>query len=81
MGASSDSATPACATWLVAAFLGRISSLSALVAAASVPLWMWVLGYGPMIVLGAVLAAMVIWRHKANISRILAGTEPKIGKK
>ncbi len=71
----------ACATWLVAAFLGRISSLSALVAAASVPLWMWVLGYGPMIVLGAVLAAMVIWRHKANISRILAGTEPKIGKK
>lgn len=71
----------ACATWLVAAFLGRISSLSALVAAASVPLWMWVLGYSPMIVLGAVLAAMVIWRHKANISRILAGTEPKIGKK
>ena len=27
------------------------------------------------------LGAMVIWRHKANIARILAGTEPKIGKK
>ena len=71
----------ACATWLVTAFISRISSLSALVAAAAVPLWMWAFGYGPMIGLGTVLALMVIWRHKANISRILAGTEPKIGKK
>ena len=71
----------ACATWLATAFLSRISSLSALVAAATVPLWMWALGFGPMIGLGAVLALMVIWRHSANISRILAGTEPKIGKK
>lgn len=70
----------ACATWLATAFLSRISSLSALVAAATVPLWMWALGFGPMIGLGAVLALMVIWRHSANISRILAGTEPKIGK-
>ncbi len=71
----------ACATWLVTAFLSRISSLSALVAAAAVPLWMWAFDYGTMAALGIVLAAMVIWRHKANISRILAGTEPKIGKK
>ena len=71
----------ACATWLVTAFISRISSLSALVAAAAVPLWMWAFGYGAMIGLGSVLALMVIWRHGANISRILAGTEPKIGKK
>ena len=71
----------ACATWLVTAFISRISSLSALVAAAAVPLWMWAFGYGPMIGLGTVLALMVIWRHGANISRILARTEPKIGKK
>ena len=71
----------ACATWLVTAFLSRMSSLSALVAAAAVPLWMWAFDYGTMAALGVVLAAMVIWRHKANISRILAGTEPKIGKK
>ncbi|MBL8562304.1 MAG: glycerol-3-phosphate 1-O-acyltransferase PlsY [Gemmobacter sp.] len=70
----------ACATWLATAFVSRISSLSALVAAATVPLWMWAFGFGPMIGLGAVLASMVIWRHGANISRILAGTEPKIGK-
>ena len=71
----------ACATWLVTAFISRISSLSALVAAAAVPLWMWAAGYDAMILLGAVLASMVIWRHNANIQRILAGTEPKIGQK
>lgn len=70
----------ACATWLATALLSRISSLSALVAAAAVPVWMWAFSYGPMIGLGAVLASMVIWRHSANIRRILAGTEPKIGK-
>ena len=71
----------ACATWAATAFLIRISSLSALVAAASVALWMWLLGQPQMIALGLVLAALVIWRHKANIQRLLAGTEPKIGKK
>ena len=71
----------ACATWLVTAFISRISSLSALVAAAAVPLWMWAAGNDAMILLGAVLASMVIWRHNANIQRILAGTEPKIGQK
>lgn len=71
----------ACATWLVTAFISRISSLSALVAAAAVPVWMWAAGYDAMILLGAVLASMVIWRHNANIQRILAGTEPKIGQK
>lgn len=71
----------ACATWAATAFLTRISSLSALVAAASVALWMWLLGQPQMIALGLVLAALVIWRHKANIQRLLAGTEPKIGKK
>ena len=69
----------ACATWAATAAVSRISSLSALVAAAAVPLWMWAFDYGTMAALGVVLAAMVIWRHKANISRILAGTEPKIG--
>ncbi len=71
----------ACATWAATAFLSRISSLSALVAAASVALWMWIFGQPQMIALGLVLAALVIWRHKANIQRLLAGTEPKIGKK
>ncbi|WP_149140844.1 glycerol-3-phosphate 1-O-acyltransferase PlsY [Gemmobacter caeruleus] len=71
----------ACATWAVTAAVSRISSLSALVAAASVALWMALLGQGQMIGLGLVLAGLIFWRHRANIARIAAGTEPKIGRK
>lgn len=70
-----------CASWLVAALLGRISSLAALVAAASSTLWMLVLGQGQMMFLGIVLTLLVYWRHGANIKRLKDGTEPKIGKK
>lgn len=71
----------ACATWLATAALMRISSLSALVAAVSVPVWMLVLGHWSLLVLGILLAALILWRHSANIARISAGTEPKIGAK
>jgi glycerol-3-phosphate acyltransferase PlsY len=70
-----------CATWAVTAALSRISSLSALVAAGSSTLWMVGLGQGRMFVLGIVLTLLVYWRHAANITRLRAGTEPKIGKK
>jgi glycerol-3-phosphate acyltransferase PlsY len=71
----------ACATWLVVAALGRISSLAALVAAASSVLWMVVFGHGQMVALCALLSVMIFWRHSENIKRLLAGTEPRIGKK
>lgn len=70
----------ACATWAVVAAVTRISSLSALVAAVLAPVWMWVFGY-PAVALGAALAALILVRHHANISRLVAGTEPRIGKK
>ena len=70
-----------CLTWLATAVLMRISSLSALVAAASSAVWMGVLGYGSAIGLSLALTAIVFWRHKENIARLRAGTEPKIGKK
>lgn len=70
-----------CATWLVAAVLTRISSLSALVAAGSSTFWMLGLGHGRLMILGVILTLLVYWRHAANISRLKAGTEPKIGKK
>ncbi|MEH7829133.1 glycerol-3-phosphate 1-O-acyltransferase PlsY [Gemmobacter denitrificans] len=70
-----------CATWLVAAALGRISSLAALVAAASSTFWMLALGQGRMLFLGIILTLLVFWRHSANIQRLRAGTEPKIGQK
>ena len=71
----------ACATWAVTAAISRISSLSALTAAALSPVWLAVLGYPQMTVLAIGLAALIFVRHGANIARIREGTEPKIGKK
>ncbi|GAA6188079.1 glycerol-3-phosphate 1-O-acyltransferase PlsY [Litorivita sp. NS0012-18] len=71
----------ACATWLATAILSRISSLSALVAALLGPVWMALLGAPEGAALAAVLAALIFWRHGANIARLRQGTEPKIGKK
>ena len=70
-----------CATWLVTFALTRISSLSALIAALSVVFWLGIAGYSDMIALGASLAALILWRHEANIKRLLAGTEPRFTKK
>ena len=70
-----------CLTWLATALLSRISSLSALVASASGALWLWVLGYPGAVLLALCLAILVFIRHRPNIERILAGTEPRIGKK
>ena len=70
----------ACLTWLAAAFAFRFSSLAALVAAASTPLWLWAFGRPDAVWLGLALAALVFVRHHANIRRLLAGTEPRIGK-
>lgn len=71
----------ACLTWLVTAAVSRISSLSALVATASAPVWLVVLGQPQMAALALGLAVLVWVRHSANIARLRAGTEPKIGKK
>lgn len=70
-----------CAVWLATAWFGRISSLAALVAALSAPTWILLLGYRPLLGLGVLLAALIVWRHRANITRIFADTEPKIGEK
>ena len=71
----------ACATWAVTAALTRISSLSALVATASATLWLMVFGQGKMFGLIMVLTLLIYYRHAANITRLRAGTEPKIGAK
>ncbi len=70
-----------CATWAVAAGLGRISSLAALVSASFSTIWVFVFGAGPALVLGMILTLLVFWRHRANIARIKDGSEPKIGAK
>lgn len=70
-----------CLTWLATAVIARISSLSALISAASAPIWAFLLGAPQAVVIGALLAALIFWRHRANIERLRAGTEPKIGQK
>ncbi len=70
----------ACATWLASAVLFRMSSLAALIAAAMVPLWLWLTRAEPFIWLSLCLAALIFVKHHANIRRIAKGTEPRIGK-
>lgn len=68
-----------CLAWAITAALSRVSSLSALVAAGSSTLWILLLGFGNAFFLGVVLTLLVYWRHRANIARLRAGTEPRIG--
>lgn len=71
----------ACLTWLCVAGVLRYSSLAALVAAALGPVWAVVLGVPQATLLAVFLAALIFLRHEANIRRLRAGTEPKIGRK
>ena len=71
----------ACATWLAAAALFRFSSLAALMATASAPIWSLLLGYPTMMVLCLALTILVFWRHRSNILRLSKGQETKIGAK
>ena len=69
----------ACATWLAVAAAFRISSLAALVAAAAAPVAALLLGRADLAAIAVALAALVAQRHAANIKRLAAGTEPRIG--
>ncbi|MFD1882542.1 glycerol-3-phosphate 1-O-acyltransferase PlsY [Paracoccus pacificus] len=70
-----------CAIWLVTALITRISSLSALVAAVlAVPL-AFVIGMPGLGWCVGFMAVLILIRHRANIQRLLAGTEPRIGRR
>lgn len=70
-----------CAIWLVAAAIFRISSLAALIAATASPLIAVAMGQSLIAAAVAFMAALVIFRHRENIQRLRAGTEPRIGRK
>jgi acyl phosphate:glycerol-3-phosphate acyltransferase len=69
------------AIWLTTAWLTRFSSLSALVAAAATPLILWLGKPASVSVLFLILAVLIFVKHHANIRRLMAGTETKIGSK
>ncbi len=70
------------ATWLLVAILFRFSSLAALVAAAAAPAYTMVLGLSrEWAFASGIMALLLLWRHKKNIRNLLAGIEPRIGKR
>jgi glycerol-3-phosphate acyltransferase PlsY len=69
-----------CLIWLAVAALTRYSSLAGLVASAATPFALWILGYRPEAELFALLTVLLWIMHRANIARLIKGTEGKIGK-
>ena len=71
----------ACGVWLLTAVVSRISSLSALLAAALSPVFAWGLGRTDLMAVSLFMAVLIFVRHRPNIARLLDGSEPRIGKK
>ncbi len=65
--------------WIAVAAVGRFSSLAGLASFAAAPVFAAVLGETRIALLSLLLAAIVFFRHRENIRRLLAGTEPRIG--
>jgi len=64
------------ATWYLVYKLGKISSLSALVASALSPVFAWfIVGDKAIVAASVVMTVFLLWRHKSNIQRLLAGEE------
>jgi len=70
-----------CAVWLAVALTLKYSSLSALVASLAAPLVLWWAGETALAIVASLMTALLLWKHRANIARLMAGTEPKIGAK
>ena len=71
----------ACVVWLVVAAIARLSSLASLAAFAAAPCVALILEDFRVVKLAFTIAVLVFVRHQANIRRLLAGTEPRIGRK
>lgn len=68
-----------CAVWLFIAIVRRTSSLAALTAAGTAPVFAFVWNDAKLAAVAGVLALLLFYRHAPNIRRLLDGTEPKIG--
>ena len=70
-----------CAVWLAVAAVSRYSSLAALIASALTPFGLWLLGHPDVAALFLLLTVLLWIMHRANITRLLNGSEGKIGAK
>jgi glycerol-3-phosphate acyltransferase PlsY len=69
-------------TWLIIVYFWRYVSLASIVAAAFAPFYqMLIWGSGPVVLAIGVMCFALIWRHQANIRKLLNGTESKLGQK
>ena len=71
----------ACLLWLATFGIFRISSLGGILSPALTPVAAYLLGHTDKSLVLAAMAVFVWWRHRENITRILNGTEPKVGQK
>ena len=70
------------ATWVIIAFFFRYSSLASIVSAVFAPFYQLLIwGGGPVAGVVALMGLLLLWRHTANIQKLLAGTESKLGHK
>jgi glycerol-3-phosphate acyltransferase PlsY len=69
------------AVWLAVAFIFRYSSLAALTAMLVIPVALWIFGAEKVAAVMAIMSVISYYKHKANISRLISGTESKIGAK
>jgi glycerol-3-phosphate acyltransferase PlsY len=68
------------ASWLLAALIWRVSSLSALIAIALSPVYFYALGRHEYAPVAALLAVLIFYTHRENIRRLITGAEPRIGR-
>ena len=66
--------------WLATLALLRISSLAGMLAAISAPVAAAAFGRFDLVILLVVFAMLVLWKHRANIDRLLEGSEPRVGR-
>jgi glycerol-3-phosphate acyltransferase PlsY len=67
--------------WIGLLLILRISSVAGMIAALSAPVSAAVLGDQLLFPMLLAFALLVVWKHKANIARLRAGTEPKVGRR
>ncbi len=68
-----------CAIWLIVAVVTRYSSAAALIASLAMPFLLWYYGHPALAYLFAALTLLLWFMHRGNISKLMAGTESKIG--
>jgi glycerol-3-phosphate acyltransferase PlsY len=66
--------------WAAALAASRISSVSSMSAMVAAPIVAWLWGLAAIVPVLAVIAAIVLVQHRANIRRLIAGEEPRVGK-